>query len=202
MKVIDTAIILAGGRSSRMGFDKQFLKLKEKYLIEALIDKLRSMFSEIVIVTNRPDRYVKYNCIIAEDEVQGFGPVAGIHAGLKKTSSLYNYIIACDMPFINREYIRYMKGLIMGHSGEVDAVITRLGEWIEPFNAFYSKRLIDRIEVNMQKGYRQINSLFSDSTVLYVEEAKAREYSPDWDMFANLNTMKDYKAALGKMLQE
>ena len=199
MAYMETAIILAGGKSSRMGFDKQFLKLRDKYIIEMIAEKLQGIFNEIIIVTSRPEEYVKYGFRLAEDEVRDFGPLAGIHVGLKSSGSMYNYVVACDMPFINIEYMKYMMELIKEYDGEVDAVITRLGEWIEPFNAFYSKSLIHRIEENIQNNKRQINLLLQDTNVLYVSEAKAREFSPDWGMFTNINTFKDYESLLEQL---
>jgi molybdopterin-guanine dinucleotide biosynthesis protein A len=194
MADMETAIILAGGKSSRMGFDKQFLKLRDRYVIEMITDKLKRVFKEIIIVTSRPEEYAKYGFKLVEDEIKDFGPLAGIHVGLKNSSSMHNYIVACDMPFVNLEYLKYMLELIEQHEGKIDGVITRLGKWIEPFNAFYSKSLLGKIEENMEKGKRQINLLLQDSNVLYVSEAKAREFSPDWEMFTNINTWKDYES--------
>jgi molybdopterin-guanine dinucleotide biosynthesis protein A len=199
MTYMETAIILAGGKSRRMGFDKQFLKLRDKYIIEMIAEKLQEVFNEIIIVTSRPEEYQKYGFRLAEDEVRDFGPMAGIHAGLKSSGSMYNYVVACDMPFINIEYMKYMMELIIEYGGEVDGVITRLGEWIEPFNAFYSKNLIGRIEENIKKNKKQINLLIQSSNVLYVNEAKAREFSPDWGMFTNINTFKDYESLLRQL---
>ncbi len=108
MKEFGTAIILAGGKSSRMGFDKQFLKIKERLLIENLIQRLKPSFSEIVIVTNRPEEYKSLPVIVTQDVFKGIGPLAGIHAGLLKSTSRFSYIIACDMPNINIEFINYM----------------------------------------------------------------------------------------------
>lgn len=202
MKDAETAIILAGGKSSRMGFDKQFLKLKDKYLVEILAEKLEKVFSEIIIVTSKPEEYAKYGYRLAEDEVKDFGPLAGIHVGLKSSRSMHNYIIACDMPFINLHYVEYMMELIRSREGRVDGVITRLGQWIEPFNAFYSKSLIERIEDNIKMGRRQINLLLKDSNVLYVCEEQARKYSPDWEMFTNVNTVKDYESLIKRITGE
>ena len=202
MKYMETAIILAGGKSSRMGFDKQFLKLRDKYLVEMLAEKLEKIFNEIIIVTGRPEEYEKHGYKLVEDEVKDFGPLAGIHVGLKNSTSIYNYIVACDMPFINLKYLEYMMGLIEQHGGTVDGVITRLGEWIEPFNAFYSKSLLGRIEENMEEGKRQINLLLKDSNVIYVSEAEARKFSPDWDMFTNVNTLKDYESLIARLSEE
>lgn len=202
MKDMETAIILAGGKSSRMGFDKQFLKLRDKFLVELLAEKLEKVFSEIIIVTGRPEEYEKHGYKLVEDEVRNFGPLAGIHVGLKNSTSMHNYIVACDMPFINLKYLEYMMGLIEQHEGRVDGVITRLGEWIEPFNAFYSKNLLGRIEENIKKGKRQINLFLKDSNVLYISEAEARKFSPDWDMFTNVNTLKDYESLIKRLARE
>jgi len=199
---METAIILAGGKSSRMGFDKQFLKLRDKYVIEIIAEKLEKVFSEIIIVTGRPEEYAKYGFKLVEDEVRNFGPLAGIHVGLKNSGSIYNYVVACDMPFINLKYIRYMMQLIEESDGCVDGVITKLGDWIEPFNAFYSQNLISRIEENMKNGKRQINLMLQDANVLYVSEAKAREFSPDWEMFTNINTFKDYESLMKRLSKE
>jgi len=202
MAYMETAIILAGGKSSRMGFDKQFLKLRDKYIIEMIAEKLKSVFNEIILVTSRPEEHSKYGFKLVEDEVKGFGPLAGIHVGLKSSGSMYNYIVACDMPFLNLKYMKYMMELIQQHEGNVDGVITKLGEWIEPFNAFYSKNLICRIEENIKKNKRQINLLLQDSNMIYVSEAKAREFSPDWEMFTNINTFKDYESLMKRLLKE
>ena len=199
MEYMETAIILAGGKSSRMGFDKQFLKLRDKYITDIITEKLQKVFKEIIIVTGKPEEYAKYGFKLVEDEVRNFGPLAGIHVGLKNSRSTYNYIIACDMPFINLKYLEYMMELIRQHEGNIDGVITRLGEWIEPFNAFYSRSLILKIEENMRKGKRQINTLLQDANVHYVSEAKAREFSPEWEMFTNVNTLKDYERLMKQL---
>ncbi|MHB1392366.1 MAG: molybdenum cofactor guanylyltransferase [Clostridia bacterium] len=199
MEYMGTAIILAGGKSSRMGFDKQFLKLRDKYIIEMITEKLEKVFNEIIIVTGKPEEYVKYGYRLVEDEIKDFGPLAGIHVGLKSSGSVHNYIVACDMPFINIKYLNYMMELINQHEGKVDGVITRLGEWIEPFNAFYSKSLLQKLEENIERGNKQINLLLQDSNVLYVSEAIAREFSPDWDMFTNVNTIKDYQGLMERV---
>lgn len=199
MAYMETAIILAGGKSSRMGFDKQFLKLRDKYIIEMIAERLERTFKEIILVTGRPEEYTKYGFKLVEDEVRGFGPLAGIHVGLKNSGSMHNYVVACDMPLINLKYIKYMMELIEQHEGKVDGVITRLGEWIEPFNAFYSKSLLDRIEKNIEKGKKQINLLLQDSNVIYISEAKAREFSPEWEMFTNVNTLKDYESLMNRL---
>lgn len=187
----DTAVILAGGKSSRMGFDKQFIKLKGKNIVEYQLETLRKLFSEIIIVTNKPDDYRSCKCRLVSDELRDFGPLGGIHAGLKASNSLYSYFIACDMPNINAGYITFMMERLKETSPRPQAAVTRFGNWIEPFNAFYSKDLIPSLEHAYRQRQLQISKVLGNSNVLHIEEEQARSFSPDWDMFININTIED-----------
>jgi molybdopterin-guanine dinucleotide biosynthesis protein A len=189
MKKFGTAVILAGGKSTRMGFDKQLLKINERRLIDNLRRKLNKVFDDIVVVTNRSEYYLGFPDKITKDIIVGKGPLSGIHAGLKVSYSQYVYFVACDMPNINLNYIEYMKKELKDL--KVKACVTRYGEWIEPFNAFYSKDMIENIEEHLSNNRRSVNSLLSKLPVHYIEEEKAREFSPNWDMFLNLNTKEE-----------
>ena len=184
-----TAVILAGGNSSRMGFDKQCIMLKGKRLIELQIQVLQGIFSEIIIVTNKPELYKDYRCKITTDQLQSFGPMGGIHAGLKAAQSQFSYFIACDMTYINLNYIKYMKENL--YTTKASCCITKLGDWIEPFNAFYSKDTIKDIEEHLNQNKKSVHSLVKKLNTLYIEENTARSFSPNWDMFLNLNTKED-----------
>lgn len=190
MKNLGTAIILAGGKSSRMCFDKQFIKIRDRYLIDIIIDNLNKCFEEIIVVSNLKNIYSNRNVIVIEDEFKNLGPLGGLHAGLKNSSCVYSYVTACDMPYINIEYIEYMIKLLKDHS-EVDALITQFGKWIEPFNCFYSKNIISYIEQHITAGERSIYSLAKKLNVIYITEKTARCFSPEWEMFRNLNTKED-----------
>lgn len=194
MKKFGTAVILAGGKSTRMGFDKQLLKINERRLIDNLRRKLNKVFDDIVVVTNRSEYYLGFPDKITKDIIVGKGPLSGIHAGLKVSYSQYVYFVACDMPNINLNYIEYMKKELKDL--KVKACVTRYGEWIEPFNAFYSKDMIENIEEHLSNNRRSVNSLLSKLPVHYIEEEKAREFSPNWDMFLNLNTKEELNGYL------
>lgn len=200
MKKFGTAVILAGGKSSRMGFDKQLLKINERRLMDSLIMKLNQEFDEIIIVTNRPECYKGLGDKIISDIIVGRGPLSGIHAGLTMASNEFSYFLACDMPNINFDYIRYMKNSI--RCIDTSACITRFGSWIEPFNAFYSKKLKIEIEKHLFSGNRSINSLLEKVDVYYISEEEARRFSPNWDMFLNLNTKEDLNSYLIKIANE
>ncbi|MPW26685.1 NTP transferase domain-containing protein [Alkalibaculum sp. M08DMB] len=190
MKKFGTAIILAGGKSSRMGFDKQQLNVDNNRLINHIIHKLSKEFDEIIVVTNTPAYYSGLPCITVEDEIVQKGPLSGIHIGLKKSSSEYAYVIACDMPNIKFDYIKFMKDRI--NETKSDACITMFGtEWIEPFNGFYSKSILSDIESYLLRDRKSVFHLLKQVNCYYIDEVKAREYSPNWEMFLNLNTKED-----------
>ena len=189
MKSFGSAIILAGGKSTRMGFDKQLLRLRERSLIEGLIRRLGGSFDETIVVTNRPELYIGLADKITGDIIPDMGPLSGIHAGLSAASSEYSFVIACDMPQLNTKYIDYMMELL--NKNESMACITKFGDWIEPFNAFYSKALIDHIESFLMGGGKAVHRLLMNHNVEYIPEEVARGFSPDWGMFFNLNTRED-----------
>lgn len=184
-----SVIILAGGKSSRMGFDKQLLKIDERKLMDSLINKLKNEFNEIIIVTNKPELYIGLSHKITSDILIDKGPLGGIHAGLKLSSSKYAYVVACDMPNINLDYIRFMKNKI-GISNTYGC-ITELGEWIEPFNSFYCVDIINEIEGFLETNKRSISALLRNLDIIYIDESEARVFSPNWEMFLNLNTKED-----------
>lgn len=184
-----TAIILSGGKSSRMGFDKQFLTVDEGRVIDILIKKLKDEFSDIVIVTNKPEEYKedKYSSYkIVSDIIVGKGPLSGIHVGLKNTMSQYAYFIACDMPYVNLDYIRYMKKKIT--DSLPDACVSKTQEHTEVFNSFYSKDIIVDIERQLNEDKRSVNSLLKTIDTLYVSEREVSEFNKNMNMFMNLNT--------------
>lgn len=188
MNKFNTAVILAGGKSSRMGFDKQFLEINKKRLMDEQILKLREQFEEIIVVSNKIDSYYDVNYKIVCDEIKEIGPLGGVHVGLKNAASKYIYITACDMPIINNDYIRFMKEKI---NDNVEACVTKTGNRIEPFNGFYSVNLIHKIEELIYNKHTSMFSLLSSINTIYIEESDAKKISGSLDMFTNLNDIKD-----------
>lgn len=197
MKDFGTAIILAGGKSSRMGFDKQFLTINKKSVMENIIYKLKDEFDEIIVVTNKPLEYKGLNYKVTCDILKSVGPLGGIHAGLTIAKSKYSMVIACDMPNINMDYIKYMKA----HIGE-DGCTTKYGDWIEPFSSFYSKDVVEDIEEYLLTGKKSTCNLLKKLRMNCIEEEVARKFSPNWNMFLNLNTKKDLDNYLEIMEKE
>ena len=161
--------------------------------MDSLIQKLSPEFEEIIIVTNKPELYIGLSHIITKDILEDMGALGGIHAGLKYSSSKFAFVAACDMPNINMDYVCYMKDKLNINSL---GCVTKFGEWIEPFSSFYSVELLEYIEKYLKTGRRSINKLLEGLNITYIQEKEARKFSPNWDMFLNLNTQED----LGKFL--
>lgn len=194
MKFFGTAVILAGGKSSRMGFDKQFMKIQNKIILEILYESLKEEFEDILVITNKPYKYENSSFRVKSDELSSMGPLSGIHSGLKGSKSEYAYFIACDMPNVNLDYIRLMKDKLMAKKNE--ACITKTNGGIEPFNSFYSIKIVDRIEKLLKENKKSMLSLADSIDTYYIEEDEARVYSWKLDMFTNINT----KGQLNKFL--
>lgn len=187
-----SAVILAGGKSRRMGFDKQFLQIKNHYLLCHHGEQLASLFEQIIVVTNTPELYRDTPFVLVSDEICNKGPLGGIHIGLKTANSRQVYFLACDMPNINLAYIRFMQQRVQDTTAS--ACITRFGDWIEPFNAFYARDLVPAIADYLGRGHHSLFQFLKERDTHYVSEAEARRYSPDWQMFLNLNTREDFES--------
>lgn len=192
----NTAVILAGGKSKRMGFDKNKIEFGGKTMLEHIIIMAEQIFDEIIIVGNVEDKYHdKY--IVLSDEIKGYGPLGGLYTALKRCTSEYVCLLPCDMPFLNSDYIKYMKRKVDKEDFNKDILMTEYKDnMVEPFSAFYSKKNIEAIEEMFERGIKKVSSLVEFAEVEYISEKKARKYSSDWKMFININTAED----IGKYL--
>lgn len=193
MKKFGSAVILAGGKSSRMGFDKKNMIINDEFLLVSMVKKLRTIFDEIILITNTENNLDIFDNV-SKDIIESQGPLSGIYTGLNIASSEFVYFIACDMPIIDKNYIEHMKSCIK--NTEIDAVVTRCDNWIEPFNAFYSKSIVYTIKSFLETNQKSIFNLVKDINAIYIDECIAREYSKDFKMFCNLNTKEDIEIFL------
>ncbi len=186
-----TGIVLSGGENRRMGTDKAFLKIAGTPLIEHVLRSLKSVFQQIIVVTNAPERYAAYGVQVVSDAFAVRGPLTGIYSGLLKSSDEYNFVAACDMPFLNSRLISYIAGLADGH----DIVVPSVGGLLEPLHAVYRRRLIEVIEKEIRQDRRQIRGIFDRAKVRYVTEDEIDRFDPARKSFKNLNTPEEYEEA-------
>jgi molybdenum cofactor guanylyltransferase len=181
-----TGILLAGGKSSRIGAEKGLLKWKGRYLAEFSLDILSQVFKKVIISSSNPE-YLKFGCDIYEDEYKNIGPISGIYTGLKRSSTTYTFFLACDMPFIQAKLIQFICSFYQDSS----AVIPVSNTGIEPLCALYSKDCIPVIEEMIQKKEYKLNLIASkiNSIKLLKVSDMAEFYQPN--SFVNINTIED-----------
>ncbi len=181
-------VILAGGQNSRMGgADKAFLTVNGRTVFERTFGLLRRCFPQVVVVSNRPEKYARFNGQVTADEFPKRGPLAGIHAGLGLIRLPYAFVVACDMPFLRVEPIAFLIRQIDAH----DAVVPWWDGDIEPLHAVYSARLRARMGEALRHGARAIREFLPSIDVEYVPEAVMREVRGADESFRNVNTPEE-----------
>lgn len=125
------------------------------------------------------------------DLYPGKGALGGIYTGLVSSANFHNLTVACDMPFLNIELLRYMIELCPGF----DAVVPRVGRNVEPLHAIYSKNCLDPIARLLKHGNLQIGNLFNSVKVRYIEQDEIDKFDPEHLSFFNVNTKADLERA-------
>ncbi len=182
-----SSIVLAGGKSSRMKMNKALLLMGEKTFIEIIVDELDAISDEVIVVTNSPEDYSFLSCKLVKDIFVGGGPLAGIHAGLKRAKNQYSFVTACDMPFGRGVLAQKLIEIADGYDG----VVPKKGEYLQPLSAVYAKQCIPILEKSLEENRYKISSFYPQMNFFY----------PDWEellgeelaekAFLNINTPID-----------
>lgn len=183
-----TAVILAGGRSSRMQSNKALLPYQGGRFIEAIHRLLRSIFTEVILVTNNPEQYDFLPCRKVPDLYEGMGVLAGIHSGLYHSSNPAIFAVACDMPYLTESLIRHMAS--RADAGGV--LIPESPGGLEPLHAVYGKGCLAAIEATLLSGQRRIVSFFDRTNVSKINVEQVAYFDPEFVSFININTPRDY----------
>ncbi len=190
-----SAIILAGGRSRRLGNNKVMKTLGSRSLLEQVLSCVASLTDKIIIVTAE-ERLVSgvtgySNLRVVTDIYPGKGPLGGIYTGMKVSATFLNLVVAADMPFLNRALLSYMLGL----ANDVDLVAPRVGGQVEPLHAVYARSCLAQIEQMLKEGELGVHKLFSRVNVRYVDEDEIKRFDPEQRSFFNVNTEGDLRIA-------
>ncbi len=184
-------IVLVGGKSLRLGRDKALEIVGNRSLLQQVVSCISFFKSDIIIVTATEQsfpQFVDYSKLrIVTDIYPGKGPLGGIYTGLAVSDSLYNIVVAGDMPFLNQALLHYMIQI----SANFDLVVPRLGNMIEPLHAVYSKGCLASIEHLLKQGNLSVRELFNLVRVRYVEAEEINRFDPKHLSFFNINTKAD-----------
>jgi len=191
-----SCIVLAGGRGLRLGRDKTLETFGNTSLLERVVFNLSVLDSDIIIVvaTKRAlPQLVNYPKLrVVADIYPGKGALGGVYTGLVASESLYNLVVAGDMPFLNQALLRYMVQLADGF----DLVLPRLSNnMVEPLHAVYSRNCLATIKNLLNQGKMRFTDLLTLVKVRYVEAEEIDWFDPRHLSFFNINTEADLKTA-------
>ena len=188
-----SVVILAGGQSRRLGRDKSLLELGGQSLIARTVQRLAPLSDDIVVVTNKREDYAHLALEVrfVPDEQPGAGALMGVYSGLKAVINDSALAVACDMPFLNVPLLRYM----LPRSASYDVVVPRLGDFLEPLHAIYSKRCLPFMDALLRQGRKQIIAFYDSVEVDYIEADEIAKFDPRRLSFLNLNLPADWQLA-------
>jgi molybdopterin-guanine dinucleotide biosynthesis protein A len=184
-----TGIILAGGRSRRLGYkNKALMKVGGRGIIEYVISALLEVTENIIIITNLQDEFVHLRLPIYRDIIPESGSLGGIYTGLGFSETDYNLVLACDMPFIRPHLLRF----ILNRSEGYDVAIPITPDGHHPTCAVYRKSCIEAIKSQINESNLKISDFFRKVRVNKIEISMLN--SPN--MLFNINTEEDYLQAI------
>jgi len=190
-----SAIVLAGGRSTRFGRDKASEVLQGETLLQRTVGSLTPLAVEIIVVravgeaTSVPVRAPRLREVA--DIYPDKGPLGGIYAGLVTSTSFRNLAVGCDMPFLNLDLVRYLFSV----ARDYDVVMPRMGGKTEALHAVYSKKCLRPIESLIQQGEFQVIRFLEDVRVRFVEEEEIDLLDSERLSFFNINSQADLRYA-------
>jgi molybdopterin-guanine dinucleotide biosynthesis protein A/molybdopterin converting factor small subunit len=187
-----TAVVLAGGKSSRMGRPKPLLLFDGEPLITHIVRGLKQMFTETVIVAAPEQELPDLPVSLVRDEVAYQGPVGGIYYGLNAASGEFCFVTSCDVPFLNAALISRLMAQISNN----DVVVPYWEDRFQPLHAVYRRSVLPLLKEQLDRGELRPIYLFDKVRTLKIGEDEIRLFDPEGLSFLNMNTPDDYERAL------
>lgn len=188
-----TVAVQAGGKSSRMGTDKSFVLFQGQPLIEVVLERVAGLGNETILITNKPADYAHLGLPMFGDIYPDHGPLGGIHTAIHNANYPHTLVVACDMPWLNRELLSYM----ISQREAADVVVPRWDKYPEPLHAVYGKACLGPIERNLEAQQLKITAFFGRVSVRFVDRETISRFDPDGRSFVNVNTPGDLQAQTG-----
>ena len=187
-----SALLLAGGQSSRMGTPKAWLPFAGRPLLVHLVERLEALAAEVLVV-GAPDQSLPETAArVVTDATPGEGPLAGLAAGLQAATRPLACVASCDLPFLNPRVVEYLLSL----ADDVDAVVPEWEGLRNPLHAVYRTTLGIRAVELLGQGVRRPIALCDPDRTRIVSEAEIRRLDPEGRSFLNMNTPEEYIRAL------
>ncbi len=193
-----TGVILAGGLASRMGGrDKAFAAVDGEPIAVRTVHLFQRLFPHVIVATNRPERFAGLGVEAVADRHPGCGPLAGIHAAMLASRAPWVFVVACDMPGLDADVIRWL----LARPRTADAVVPRWQDDVEPLHALYGVHTLPVVERCLAGGRWALREFLPAIRVDYVDEREMRALGGAARSLLNVNTPEEL-AALGGHFDE
>lgn len=202
-----TGIILAGGESRRMGQSKAWIELGGSFFIVRVIEALRRVCDEILIVANDPLEFGALGAAVVPDEFPGTGSLGGLYSGLQAARNELGIAVACDMPFLNPEVLEFLISLSPGYDTIIPSVRderkpdkfksgdTAKKKNLHPLHAVYRKTCLAPMREAIQQNDLRMISFHNTVHVRIVEQTELEPFDPNFLSFWNVNTPQELQRA-------
>lgn len=194
-----TGVLLAGGKSRRMGEDKRYLIVGDQTLLERGLGVLRSIFQEVLVVIGQDSSPLDLDARVVRDLVADCGSLGGVYTGLMQATTPHIFVVACDMPFLDQTVITQFTS----RRGTADIVMARLAARLHPMHALYGKGCLTVMRQMILARQLKVQELVAHRSLLvqYITEADLLTIDPSWRSFHNVNTPADLVAARALLAQ-
>jgi len=186
-----TGVILAGGKSSRMGQNKALMSLGGQRLVDRVVAVMRAVVRDLLMVTNTPEVYADLGVPMVPDVLPDKGSLGGIYSAVYHVASPGCLVVACDMPFLQASVLRYL----LAQMADYDVVVPDVLGELQTLHAIYRKTCLPAIERRLETNRLRIVGFFSEVRVRTVTASELQPYDPELLAFQNLNTPDDFQAA-------
>ncbi len=185
------AVVLAGGKSTRLGRDKRWVELDGQPLLLRSVGYMNQVFDSVVVSSNDEPRGLSKDIKVIPDLEYGLGPLGGIYSCLKMTQAPLMFVSACDAPFPSRALIETMFPM----TNEASIVVPESERGLEPLFAFYRFDCLPAIEARLKSGNSQVISIYDDVNVRKVGVDELASIDCADDSFINVNRQRDLDRA-------
>lgn len=187
-----TGLILAGGKSRRLGQDKRFLELGGRTCLQRVLDVFSEIFTDVLVVADAAEPFKEMGVKVVVDLIPGRATLGGLYTGLHYAADRV-FAAACDMPGLSPSAIR----VVLAHAGDGDIVVPDLEGRLQPMHAVYSKACLPVIKSLVEAQSLKIQDLFArqELRVYRIPKEAFQAVDPDLRSFFNINTPDDLARA-------
>ncbi|ADQ14526.1 molybdenum cofactor guanylyltransferase [Halanaerobium hydrogeniformans] len=185
------AILLAGGESSRFGGNKALAEFNGRPLIELIYANLNDYFNQVIVIGDKKTYSFLKGAEIKADIIENKGPLAGLYTGLYYSNKDYNFLAACDMPFLNKSYFSFLESYFSSDNNNYQIIVSEYRSFLEPLAGYYHKNLLKLIEKKLKNDELRIKSIYQEADLKIVKEDILKEKFNLKKLLFNINYPED-----------